>query len=78
MEQLEHFLAVVKETINPVTQPVGVTMVRDLALIAGKKIRVKGQRLTVCQQIAYSRRLVHLGRQADCPLCIGSRLCRVD
>ena len=55
MEQLEQFLAVVKETVNPVTQPVGVTIVRDLAQIAGKKIRVKGQRLAVCQQIAYSR-----------------------
>ena len=55
MEQIDHFLATVKETVNPVTLPVGVTLVRDLSLLEGKKIRVKGQRLAVCQQIAYSR-----------------------
>lgn len=55
MEQIEQFLATVRETVNPVTQPVGVSLIRDAALIEGKKIRVKGQRLTVCQQIAYSR-----------------------
>ena len=55
MEQIEQFLATVKETVNLATQPVGVNLIRDTALLAGKKIRVKGQRLTVCQQIAYSR-----------------------
>ena len=55
MEQIEKFLASVKETINPLTQPVGVNLVRDPSLLEGKKIRVKGQRLAVCQQIAYSR-----------------------
>ena len=55
MDHIEHFLATVKETVNPATQAVGVTLVRDTALLEGKKIRVKGQRLAVCQQIAYSR-----------------------
>jgi len=55
MEQIAPFLATVKETVNPVTQPVGVSLIRDAALLAGKKIRVSGQRLSVCQQIAYSR-----------------------
>jgi len=55
MEISEQFLATLKETINPATQPVGVTLVRDSAVLEGKKIRVKGQRLAVCQQIAYSR-----------------------
>lgn len=55
MDIFEQFLTTVKETVNPATQPVGVSIVRDAALLEGKKIRVKGQRLTVCQQIAYSR-----------------------
>lgn len=55
MEQLQQFLSAVKETVNPVTQPVGVSLIRDTSLLEGKKIRVKGQRLTICQQIAYSR-----------------------
>ncbi|MEI7817955.1 MAG: DUF169 domain-containing protein [Desulfuromonadales bacterium] len=52
---MEHFLSVVKETINPSTQPVGVNLVRDIASVEGLKIRVRGKRLTICQQIAYSR-----------------------
>lgn len=52
---MEHFLATVRETINPATQPVGVNLVRDAALIEGLKIKVRGKRLAICQQIAYSR-----------------------
>lgn len=52
---MEHFLSVVKETVNPSTQPVGVNLVRDTALIDGLKIKVRGKRLAICQQIAYSR-----------------------
>ncbi len=55
MESFEQFLATVKETVNLPTQPVGVCLIRDIALLEGKKLRVKGQRLAVCQQIAYSR-----------------------
>jgi uncharacterized protein (DUF169 family) len=52
---MEYFLATVKETVNPATQPVGVNLVRDTALIEGLKIKVRGKRLAICQQIAYSR-----------------------
>jgi uncharacterized protein (DUF169 family) len=52
---MEHFLATVKETVNPTTQPVGVNLIRDTALIEGLKIKVRGKRLAICQQIAYSR-----------------------
>ena len=52
---MDRFLATVKETVNPATQAVGVNLVRDTATIGGKKIRVRGERLTICQQIAYSR-----------------------
>jgi len=52
---MEHFLATVKETVNPATQPVGVNLIRDSALIEGLKIKVRGKRLAICQQIAYSR-----------------------
>ena len=52
---MEHFLATVKETVNPATQPVGVNLIRDPALIEGLKIKVRGKRLAICQQIAYSR-----------------------
>lgn len=52
---MEHFLATVKETVNPATQPVGVNLVRDAAQIEGLKIKVRGKRLAICQQIAYSR-----------------------
>ena len=38
---MEHFLSTVKETVNPATQPVGVNLVRDSALIEGLKIKVK-------------------------------------
>lgn len=52
---MEHFLATIKETINPVTQPVGVNLIRDVVQINGMKIKVRGKRLAICQQIAYSR-----------------------
>lgn len=52
---MEHFLATVKETVNPTTQPVGVNLIGDIALIEGLKIKVRGKRLAICQQIAYSR-----------------------
>ncbi|MDY0384174.1 DUF169 domain-containing protein [Trichlorobacter sp.] len=52
---METFLTTVRETINPATQPVGVNLVRDSALLEGKKVRLRGQRVSVCQQIAYSR-----------------------
>lgn len=52
---MENFLATLKETVNPATQAVGVNLLRDAAAVAGAKIRVRGKRLTICQQIAYSR-----------------------
>ncbi|MDD2899793.1 MAG: DUF169 domain-containing protein [Desulfuromonadaceae bacterium] len=52
---MEHFLATVRETVNPATQPVGVNLVRDISLIEGLKIKMRGTRLAICQQIAYSR-----------------------
>jgi uncharacterized protein (DUF169 family) len=52
---MEHFLKTVVETINPATQPVGVNLVRDSGVIEGLKIKMRGKRLAICQQIAYSR-----------------------
>lgn len=52
---MEAFLGTVKETVNPATQPVGVNLVRDPEVLAGARIKVRDQRLTICQQIAYSR-----------------------
>ena len=52
---MENFLNTLKETVNPATFPVGVNLLRDTAAVAGAKIRVRGRRLTICQQIAYSR-----------------------
>lgn len=52
---MENFLATVKETVNPATQAVGVNLIRDAALLEGMNIRVRGKRLAICQQIAYSR-----------------------
>jgi len=52
---MEDFLTIIKETVNPATQPVGVNLIKDPDVLDGLKIRVKGQRLTICQQIAYSR-----------------------
>jgi len=52
---MEQFLATIRETVNPATLPVGVNLVRDRSVLEGKKIRLRDQRLSVCQQIAYSR-----------------------
>jgi len=52
---MEHFLDIVKETVNPVTQPVCVNLVRDNELINGLKIKLRSKQLTICQQISYSR-----------------------
>lgn len=52
---MNDFLEVVKATVNPATQPVGVNLIPDESLLEGKKIRLQGKRLTICQQIAYSR-----------------------
>lgn len=38
---MEHFLATVRETINPATKAVGVNLVRDSALLEGLKIKVR-------------------------------------
>lgn len=51
---LKRFLAVVQETMQPATKPVGVSLVSG-GVPQGERIRVTGKRLTVCQQIAYSR-----------------------
>lgn len=55
MDVFCNFLSTVKDTVNPVTQPVAVSIIKDAALLEGKKIRVKDKRLAICQQIAYSR-----------------------
>lgn len=55
MERFTKFLATLKETVNPATQPVAVSLLKESSALDGKKIRVKGQRLAVCQQIACSR-----------------------
>ena len=52
---MENFLKTLKETVNPATPAVGVNLLRDAAAAAEAKIRVRGKRLTICQQIAYSR-----------------------
>lgn len=52
---MEAFLTSVKETVNPASQPVGVNLVRDPAVLAGGRIKVRDRQLTICQQIAYSR-----------------------
>lgn len=52
---MDAFLKAVADTVNPATQPVGVSLIDDATQVADKKIRVRDERLTVCQQIAYSR-----------------------
>jgi uncharacterized protein (DUF169 family) len=49
------FSDVLLATVNPATQAVAVKLITDTALLDGKKIRLQGRRLTICQQIAYSR-----------------------
>lgn len=52
---MESFLKAVVEAVNPASQPVGVNLFKDDAPIEGKKVCIRDERLTVCQQIAYSR-----------------------
>lgn len=52
---MESFLKIATETVNPPSKIVGVNLVEDAVQVEGKKIRVRDERLTVCQQIAYSR-----------------------
>ncbi|WP_303722487.1 DUF169 domain-containing protein [Malonomonas rubra] len=52
---MDNFLEVVNATVNPATQPVAVNLITEAAKLEGKKIRLHGKRLTICQQIAYSR-----------------------
>ena len=52
---MEKFLVTVKETVNPATQPVGVNLVRNASLIEGLKNKIRGKRLAIRQQFAYSR-----------------------
>jgi uncharacterized protein (DUF169 family) len=52
---MDSLLKVITETVNPLSKLVGVNIVSDVAQVEGKKIRVKDERITVCQQIAYSR-----------------------
>jgi uncharacterized protein (DUF169 family) len=52
---MQRFLDVVARTVQPPTPPVGVAFVRDQAALAGVKVKLRGRRVTVCQQVAYSR-----------------------
>jgi uncharacterized protein (DUF169 family) len=52
---MQRFLDVLARTVNPPTQPVGVSFVKDPARLERAKVKVRGKRITVCQQVAYSR-----------------------
>ena len=52
---LARFQSVLEETVKPATKPVGVSLVTAAALPVNERIKVSGRRLTICQQIAYSR-----------------------
>lgn len=52
---MQNFIDVVRETVNPATQPVAVSRVSDAGQLKELKVRVRDHRLAVCQQIAYSR-----------------------
>lgn len=52
---MQTFLDTVRETINPATQPVAISRAAADRHLDELKIRVRKHRLTVCQQIAYSR-----------------------
>lgn len=52
---MSSFVETLTRTVNPATQPVGVTFVPDLAALASAKIRLRDRRLTICQQVAVSR-----------------------
>ena len=71
---MENFLATVRETVNPATQPVGVNLIRDSALIAGLKIKVRGKRAwpSASKSPIAGIDPVHLDRRDDRALCAGS------
>jgi uncharacterized protein (DUF169 family) len=50
----QEFTDTLSKTVNPATFPVGVALLNE-APAAGLKFRVKYKKITVCQQIAYSR-----------------------
>jgi uncharacterized protein (DUF169 family) len=52
---MQSFLDALRDTIIPATPPVAVRRLNDARQLEGLKIRVQGERLAVCQQIAYSR-----------------------
>jgi len=52
---MHNLLTAIKETVNPAGQVVGVNLVKDAATVADLAIRVHGEALAICQQIAYSR-----------------------
>jgi len=52
---MQTFLDAVQTTVNPTTQPVAVSRVDAGRNLDELKLRVRKHRLTVCQQIAYSR-----------------------
>ncbi|PLX99867.1 MAG: hypothetical protein C0624_13140 [Desulfuromonas sp.] len=52
---MQLLLESIRETVNPASQIVGVNLVEDASTITDCKVRVRGKRLAVCQQIAYSR-----------------------
>ncbi len=52
---MKAFLDTIARTVNPLTFPVGVNLVKDAAAIAGAKVRLRDRRINVCQQVAYSR-----------------------
>jgi len=52
---MQNLLHAIRETVNPAGQVVGVNLVDDAGVLADLKIRVRGEKLAICQQIAYSR-----------------------
>ena len=52
---MQRFLDVLSRTVNPPTQPVGVSFVKDPAPLERARVKLRGKRITVCQQVAYSR-----------------------
>jgi uncharacterized protein (DUF169 family) len=47
------FLDTFSKTVNPATSPVGVAVLEEIP--EGLKVKVHGKKLSICQQIAYSR-----------------------
>jgi uncharacterized protein (DUF169 family) len=52
---MQRVLEVLTRTVNPPTAPVGATFVKDAAAVEKAKVKLRGKRITVCQQVAYSR-----------------------